>query len=198
MNDKVKPEVNAMPEETVEEIVKEASEEGLPVEGMHGEDAVAAQPDALLEEAYRDRDRWRDKAYRAAAEAENMKKRAAADVQDARQFGVASFARDMLAVADNLARALSAPEGNEKALRDGVALTAAHLQSQLARHGIAVIAVQAGDPLNPDLHQAMSEVDHAEVKPGHIVQEVQAGFTVNGRLLRPAMVMVAKAADVKN
>lgn len=195
MKNQAKPKGDVMPEETVQEIVTEAADEGLPVERINGEPEVMQAPDVLLEAAYRERDDWRDKAYRAAAEVENIKKRAAVDVQDARQYGVASFARDMLAVADNLARALGAPEGNEKALRDGVALTAAALQSQLSRHGIAIIPVKAGEALNPDLHQAMSEVESADVKPGHIVQEVQAGFTLNGRLLRPALVMVAKGSN---
>lgn len=195
MNDKVKPEVSEMNEENI----NIEAEEGLPVEPMQGnEDPAAMQPDTLVEAAYRERDEWKDKAFRALAETENAKKRAAADVQDARQYGVASFARDMLSVADNLARALTAPEGNEKALRDGVAMTAAALQNQLGRHGIAMIEAKAGQPLNPDLHQAMSQVESTEIAPGHIVQEVQAGFTLNGRLLRPAMVMVATTADVKN
>lgn len=162
-------------------------------------DALAAEQvgEAAVDEAYaavvRERDDWRDKAYRAAAELENLRKRAATDVSEARQFAVGKFAADVLGVADNLARALSAPEGNEKALREGVAMTAAQFQATLARHGVQVVAVKPGDALNPALHQAMSEMESDTVAPGCIVQEVQAGFTLNGRLLRPSLVMVAKA-----
>lgn len=138
---------------------------------------------------------WKDKAYRAAAEAENVRKRAATDVMEARQYGVANFARDMLGVADNLTRALSAPEGNEKALRDGVVMTAANLQQILERFGIKRIAVKAGDALNPELHQVMVEAPSHDVKPGQIVAELQAGFTLHGRLLRASMVSVAKTTE---
>jgi len=153
-----------------------------------GEEPRDAAADA---QAARERDDWRDKAYRAAAELENYRKRSAAELADARQYAVAKFAADVLGVGDNLARALTAPEGNEKALREGVAMTAAALQTMLGRHGVAVIPVKAGDALNPELHQAMSEVE-SDFAPGTIVQELQAGFTLHGRLLRPSLVVVAR------
>lgn len=170
--------------------------DGEPVD--ESPDALAAEEvgEPAVDEAYaavvRERDDWRDKAYRAAAEAENVRKRAAADVADARQYGLAKFAADVLGVGDNLARALAAPEGNEKALRDGVAMTAAQLQSMLERHGIKMVEAKAGTLLNPEFHQAMSEIESEDVPPGCIVQELQAGFTINGRLLRPSLVVVAK------
>lgn len=173
------------------------AEEMLPeTEGLEADQPLDnAVPENSAEmTALRERDEWRDKAYRATAEMENAKRRAAQDVQDARQYAVSKFAADVLGVADNLARALSAPEGNEKALRDGVAMTAAQFQSTLARHGVAMIPVKAGDALNPDLHQAMSEAA-SDFKPGTIVQELQPGFTISGRLLRPALVVVAKGSE---
>lgn len=172
-----------MPEETID-----VTEQPVP-------DVFAVPDDAALQAALKERDEWRDKAYRATAELENFRKRAAAEMSDARQFAVSKFAADMLGVGDNLARALTAPEGNEKALREGIAMTATQLQGTLSRHGIAIIAVKAGDALNPDLHQAMSEAPSTDVAAGCIVQEIQAGFTLNGRLLRPAMVVVARAFD---
>lgn len=159
------------------------------------EEAVEAGADVASDAVAAERDGWKDKAYRAAAEAENVRKRAAADVLEARQYAVAKFAADVLGVGDNLARALSAPEGNEKALREGVAMTAAALQTMLGRHGVSVIPVKAGDALNPELHQAMSEIESAEVASGAIVQELQAGFTLHGRLLRPSLVVVAKRKE---
>jgi molecular chaperone GrpE len=182
MSETIQPQA-AMPEEMMD-----GGEDNAP-------DAFAVPEDAALQAVARERDEWKDKAYRMAADMENMKRRSAQELTDARQFAVSKFAQDMLGVGDNLARALGAPEGNEKALRDGIAMTASQLQSALGRHGIAIIPVAAGDTLNADLHQAMSEVPTDDVPVGAIVQEIQAGFTINGRLLRPALVVVARAAE---
>ena len=182
MSDQPQPQAQ-MPDETMD-----VGQEAAP-------DVFAVPEDAALQAVTRERDEWRDKAYRATAELENFRKRAAADAADARQFAVSKFAADMLGVGDNLARALTAPEGNEKALREGVAMTASQLQNILSRHGIMIIPVKPGDVLNPELHQAMSEVPSADVAVGCIVQEIQTGFTIHGRLLRPAMVVVAKAVE---
>lgn len=175
------------------------SDETMMKDGPMGEEVIQASADGAasgtIEELAAERDSWKDKAYRTAAEAENVRKRAAADVMEARQYAVAKFAADVLGVGDNLARALTAPEGNEKALREGVAMTAAALQTMLGRHGVTVIPVKAGDALNPELHQAMSEVASAEHAAGAIVQELQAGFTLHGRLLRPSLVVVAKPQE---
>ena len=138
---------------------------------------------------------WKDKAYRAAAELENSRKRQATELAEARQWAVQKFALDMLGVGDNLARALGAAEGNEKALRDGVALTAAQLQTTLGRHGVQEVKVEAGGALDPHTMQAMNEVAHAEIAAGQVVQALQAGFTLHGRLLRPALVVVSKGSE---
>lgn len=171
------------------------AEETLDYGADRAPDGYALPEDDNMMALIKERDDWRDKAYRAAAEAENTKRRSAQEVNDARQYAVSKFAADVVGVGDNLARALTAPEGNEKALRDGIAMTAAQFQTVLGRHGIAVIPVQAGDALNPELHQAMTEAPSADVPVGHIVQELQAGFTINGRLLRPSLVVVAKAEE---
>lgn len=136
---------------------------------------------------------WQDKAYRAAAELENYRKRTQAEVAEARLYAAQNFAKDVLSVADNLARALAAPEGD--GLRKGVELTASQFTTILQRHGIAKTEVQPGDALNPDLHQAMTETPNVEIAPGHIVAELQAGYTLHGRLLRPTLVSVAKASE---
>lgn len=163
----------------------------LPPEQPETDDGPETDLDAALANLTRERDEWKDKAYRQAADAENVKRRAKAEVDDARKFAVQGFARDILPVADNLMRALQAPEGNEKALRDGITMVAATLEQTLARHGIRKIEVQPGQPLNPDHHQAMTEVD-SEHPAGHVVHEMQPGFTLGERLLRPAMVTVSK------
>lgn len=146
-----------------------------------GDDALAA---LVLE-----RDTWKDKAYRLAAEAENAKRRAKDDIESARKFALQGFAKDLLPVADNLLRAMSA-EGDAQAIRDGVAMVAGGLEQVFNRHGLTKIDVVAGQPLNPEVHQAMTQVA-SEHPAGHIVAELQSGFLLNGRLLRPAMVSVS-------
>lgn len=134
---------------------------------------------------------WQEKAYRSAAELENFRKRTQAEVAEARLYAAQSFAKDVLSVADNLARGLSAPEG--EGLRKGVELTASQFATILARHGITKTEVKEGEVLNPELHQAMTEVE-SNNPAGTIVSELQAGYTLHGRLLRPALVSVSKGA----
>jgi molecular chaperone GrpE len=141
----------------------------------------------------------KDRLLRALAETENLRKRAARDVSDARAYAVTAFAREIVTVADNLNRALEAAqpaEGSDPAaaaqtLADGVALTARELEAVLARHGVVRI-----DPLNqrfdPNLHQAMLELEDPSVPAGTVVQVMQTGYTISGRVLRPAMVAVSK------
>ena len=139
-----------------------------------------------------ERDAERDRALRAAAEAENTRRRLERDKADAVQYAAASFARDMLTVADNLTRALaSRPAEASDALRTGLEATGRELASILERHGVKKVPA-VGLPLDPNLHQAMVEVE-ADAEPGTIVSELQAGYTLKDRLLRPALVTVAKA-----
>jgi molecular chaperone GrpE len=136
----------------------------------------------------------------ARAEAQNLLRRAQKEAEDARAYAATGFARDILSVADNLTRALSAiPEelrGDEKlkGLVTGIEATGRELDSVLARHGISKI-VALGQPLDPNRHQAMMEMPSADAEPGTIVQEVQTGYMIKDRLLRPALVGVAKKAD---
>lgn len=135
---------------------------------------------------------WQDKALRAAADLENFRKRSAGEVADAKAYALTGFARDLLPVADNLARALEAPQGNEAALREGVKMVADQLLSVFARHGVVPVEVTPGAALNPEQHQPMLEVP-SEHPRGHVVAAMQAGYTLNGRLIRPAFVSVAAA-----
>lgn len=140
----------------------------------------------------------KDQLLRAAAETENVRRRLSRERDDAAAYVMTGFARDLLTVADNLARALAAtaPEARAdpavKALVEGVEATERELMRVLARHGVSRIEA-VGQPLDPNRHQAMLEVETAEVAPGHIVSELMAGFLIKDRLLRPAMVSVAKA-----
>jgi molecular chaperone GrpE len=136
----------------------------------------------------------------ARAEAQNLLRRAQKEAEDARAYAATGFARDILSVADNLARALSAiPEelrADEKlkGLVTGLEATGRELESVFGRHGISKIEA-LGQPLDPNRHQAMMEVPSAEAEPGSIVQEIQTGYMIKDRLLRPALVGVAKKPD---
>ncbi|MFS8035411.1 nucleotide exchange factor GrpE [Xanthobacter sp. AM11] len=141
----------------------------------------------------------KDKFLRAFAEAENIRRRAEKEVADARTYGIASFARDVLNVADDLSRALGSvdeearagAEGAFKALLDGLELTERGLVKALEKHGIRKIEPK-GEKFDPNLHQAMFEVPDPSVPTGTVVQVVQAGYVIGERVLRPAMVGVAR------
>lgn len=131
------------------------------------------------------------------AEAQNVRRRAEKEAADARQYAVTSFARDILSVADNLQRGLQAiPDslrGDEKmkGLVAGLEATGRELDSVFTRHGITRIAAM-GETLDPNRHQAMLEVP-SDAAPGTIVQEMQVGYMIKDRLLRPALVGVARS-----
>ncbi|MGK6319364.1 nucleotide exchange factor GrpE [Sphingomonas sp. DT-204] len=135
----------------------------------------------------------------ARADAQNALRRAEKELQDARAYAVTAFARDLLSVADNLARGLAAipaelrEDEKLKGLVTGIEATGRELDNVFARHGIAKITAM-GEKLDPNRHQAMLEIPSAEAEPGTIVQEMQAGYMLKDRLLRPALVGVAKAA----
>jgi molecular chaperone GrpE len=139
------------------------------------------------------RDAERDRALRAAAETENTRRRLERDKADAVQYAAAGFARDMLSVSDNLARALDALPADDslKGLKEGLLAVQRELVAVFERHGVKRVAA-TGLPLDPNQHQAMVEVD-SDLEPGTIVSELQPGWTMKDRLLRPALVAVAKA-----
>ena len=134
----------------------------------------------------------------AQAETQNVRRRLEKDAQDARAYAATGFARDILSVADNLSRALDAipaelrEDEKLKGLVVGLEATGRELESVFQRNGITRI-VSVGEPLDPNRHQAMIEIPSADAEPGTIVQEMQAGYLIKDRLLRPAMVGVAKA-----
>jgi molecular chaperone GrpE len=172
-------------EESVEKIAanEEPAEESDPLGALIGE----------LEEA-------RQQILYAQAETQNIRRRLEKEAQDARSYGATNFARDILSVADNLSRALDAiPEamrGDEanKGLVVGLEATQRELIAVFERNGIKRIAA-VGMPLDPNQHQAMVEIPNDEAEPGTIIQEMQAGYMIKDRLLRPAMVAVAKKSS---
>ena len=164
------------------------------VDGAEGSQSTADP----LAEAQREAAEFKDKALRTLAEMENLRKRTEREVADARLYGNASFARDVLAIADNLQRALDAIEPElrndekTKSFIEGVELTERELLKVLAKHGVKKFSPQ-GEKFDPNLHQAMFEMEHPELPAGHVAQVIQAGYTLGDRVLRPAMVAVAKA-----
>jgi len=143
----------------------------------------------------------KDQLLRALAETENVRRRSAREKEDAARYSIANFARDMLNVSDNMHRALEAvPEdarGDDSpvaALFQGVEMTERELHAALERHGIKLIEPM-GEKFDHNLHQAMFELPDSSVAPGTVVQVMQAGYVIGDRLLRPAMVGVAKAGE---
>lgn len=136
----------------------------------------------------------------AQAETQNVRRRLEKDAQDARAYAATGFARDMLSVMDNMQRALEAipaevkDEEKWKGLINGIEATGRELQSVFEKNGIKRVAA-VGLPLDPNQHQAMVEIPTDEHEPGTIVQEMQAGYVIKDRLLRPALVGVAKKPE---
>ncbi len=138
---------------------------------------------------------YKEAALRAHADAQNVRRRAEQDVEKAHKFGIEKFAKAIVGVADNLERALAstAATDEEDLVREGVELTLKDLLETLARFEVKVIDPH-GEPFNPELHQAMTMVPNPELEPNTVMDVVQKGYTLHGRLLRPAMVVVSSAA----
>ena len=158
-------------------------------------EAAAAAAAALAEENAD----LKDRLLRTVAEMENLRKRTEREVRDAGQYAIASFARDILAVADNLQRALDTakPDDGDGAkialdqMREGVSLTKGELVRQLERHGVKPIAAE-GQKFDPNLHQAIFEIPDESVPAGTVLQVTQDGYTIGERVLRPSMVGVSR------
>ncbi len=135
----------------------------------------------------------KDQMLRTLADSQNTKRRAEQDVTKAHKFGVEKFANEMLPIVDSMAMALQTNESDEstQGLRDGIEMTLSMLLAALGKFNVVQIDPQ-GEVFDPALHQAMSMVDGGEIDSNKVVAVMQKGFTISGRLLRPAMVMVAK------
>ncbi|MXO95747.1 MULTISPECIES: nucleotide exchange factor GrpE [Qipengyuania] len=164
------------------------------------EDAAEEALDEALASLRGDLEAAKQDALYARAETQNVRRRMEKDVQDARNYAATGFARDILSVADNLARALDAIPAEQredeklKGFIAGIEATQRELEKVFNQNGITRIAAK-GMPLDPNQHQAMMEIPTDEVDAGTIVQEMQAGYMIKDRLLRPAMVGVAKKPD---
>ncbi|HEY0053170.1 MAG TPA: nucleotide exchange factor GrpE [Caulobacteraceae bacterium] len=158
-------------------------------------DAVGSVEDEL-ERLAAEAAEWRDKALRAVADAENVKRRAEREMNDARAFAIQRFAKDLLGVADNLQRALAAAprENTDPAvagLTSGLELTEKALLQAFENNGLKRLAPAAGDKFDPNVHQAMMEQLSETLSGGQVIDTLQTGYELFGRVVRPAMVVVA-------
>ncbi|MEP6983346.1 MAG: nucleotide exchange factor GrpE [Sphingomicrobium sp.] len=167
-------------------------------------ETAAAAPEVAehdrVAELERQLEELRSKALYAAAETQNVRRRLEAEKEQASSYAAAGFARDMLAIKDHLDRALAAVGEELRADKTasqflaGIEATARELDAAFQRNGVTRIK-SVGEPLDPHRHQAMIEMPSADAEPGTIVEEMQAGYMMKDRLLRPALVAVAKPAD---
>lgn len=182
--------------ETEESLAPEAA-----AEGTESVNADAAQedndstPQELMAKLEEDLGAARDAALRAQADAQNIKRRAEQDVEKARKFALESFCKELLPVVDNLERTLAVTAGHDESVKpiiEGVELTLKSFTDALRKFNVEPVDPQ-GEPFDPQLHQAMSLVENSDVEPNTVIAVMQKGYTLNARLVRPAMVMVSKA-----
>ncbi|MCP4212280.1 MAG: nucleotide exchange factor GrpE [Halieaceae bacterium] len=173
-----------------------AQEAAEPVQA-EGEEQAPESPEEMIARLEDAVSTAHDEALRAQAEAQNAIRRAEQDVEKARKFALERFCNELLPVVDNLERALEAAEGDEEILKpiaEGVELTLKSFLDALQKFSIEPVSPQ-GEPFDPQLHQAMTMVENAEVEPNTVIAVMQKGYTLNGRLVRPAMVMVSKSPE---
>ncbi|WP_429238409.1 nucleotide exchange factor GrpE [Aeromonas veronii] len=161
------------------------------------EQARIAELEAQLETAIQKAAEERERALRTAAEMENLRRRTELDVEKAHKFALEKFANELLPVLDNLERAIELADKENEALKpmiEGVELTLKSMQSGVAKFGLVALD-PINQPFDPNAHQAMSMVPSADVAPNTVIAVMQKGYDLNGRVIRPAMVMIAKAVD---
>jgi molecular chaperone GrpE len=201
---------NGKPADTDAKSLKEAADailaaDAAAAQNEAGEEGGEGEPDpfAVLTALQKENEELKDKALRAVAEAENTRRRAMREKEDAQRYGAQKFGSDMVQVSDNLRRAIAAlkPEDREaapetvRALIDGVEATERQLLAAFERHGIKEITPKPGDKFDAHLHEAMFEVPNSGQPAGTVVHVIEAGYMIGDRLLRAARVGVAKAEE---
>ncbi len=189
----------AVREEAVrEEAVREEAvrEEAVREEAVREVVEEIADAEVTLESLQEELEAAKDTALRAQAEAQNARRRSEQDVEKARKFALERFSGELLSVVDNLERALDAASDTEdvKAISEGVDLTLKGLLDVFARFNIEQLN-PVGEPFDPNLHQAMTMVPNPDMEPNTVMDVMQKGYTLGGRLIRPAMVVVSKARE---
>ncbi|MGZ4959101.1 MAG: nucleotide exchange factor GrpE [Methylomonas sp.] len=180
------------------EQTNEAFEDQAPVEPVvENQEVTIESLKQQLEQAQQQAAANLDKALRVQADMENLKKRVQKDLDDERKYGLAKFAKELLSVLDSLQLGIQAATGDSPEVvkhREGSELTIKQFESVFAKFNIEAID-PTGQPFNPELHQAMAMQPSSTVPAGNVITVFQKGYVMNGRLLRPAMVVVAKAED---
>lgn len=198
-----KPEQDITPEQLADEIVQQA-EEQVEKQQEHAKEVISLEQELINElklavaTAQSTVSDQKDSVIRAKAEVDNIRRRAALDVEKARKFALEKFAGEMLTTVDNLERALQSidkEDESKKGVIEGIELTLQGLTASLEKFGVKAVDPQ-DQPFNPELHQAMSMQEVPGVVPNTVIAVMQKGYELNGRLIRPAMVMVSKAAPV--
>lgn len=187
-------------QEKVQESVNQETQsaeqqETIAIEGAAIDPAYVVELEQKLEQAVNAATEEKDRALRTVAEMENLRRRTAQDVEKAHKFALEKFATELLPVLDNLERTIQvADKQNEavKPLLEGVELTLKSMANSVAKFGVIAIDPQ-GQSFDPNQHQAMSMVENADVAPNTVIAVMQKGYELNGRVIRPAMVMVSKA-----
>lgn len=166
--------------------------------GAEGAEGPDANLEAMLDALQAENAVLKDQMLRVAADAENARRRAEREANDARAYAIQRFARDLLGVADNLSRALQhEPTSEDPAVKNfvlGVELTEKELAQAFERNGLKKVDPPKGSKFDPHLHQAMMEQPASDVEPGAVLQVMQAGYELMGRIVRPALVVVAAKA----
>lgn len=168
------------------------------IEGeLESPEEIIAALEAELAAAQATIEGQKDGVLRARADMENAKRRAEAEIDKARKFALEKFAGELLPVIDNLERALQVADAENEAVKpllEGIEMTMKSFVSTVEKNGLTLVDPQ-GETFNPELHQAMSMQESADVAPNTVIAVMQKGYQINGRLLRPAMVMVSRAPD---
>ena len=179
------------PEQEASEQIEADNGDGSP--GQQGtDDELELLGDEALATALLEVEKFRDLALRAEAEMQNLQRRTARDVENAHKFGVEKFVQNMLPVVDSLEKAIESTGDNADAIAQGVRLCHKLMVDTLNKEGVEIID-PVGEPFDPNEHQAMSMVENPDMEPNSVLAVVQKGCKLNGRLVRPAMVMVTKA-----
>ena len=175
------------------------TDDPTPADIEEGVEGASEGPDsgleAMLDHLQAENATLKDQMLRVAADAENAKRRAEREANDARAYAIQKFARDLLGVADNLSRALQhTPTGEDPVVKNfvlGIELTEKELLGAFERNGLKKVDPPKGSKFDPNLHQAMMEQPSSDVEPGAVIQVMQAGYELMGRIVRPALVVVA-------
>ncbi|MDE0757205.1 MAG: nucleotide exchange factor GrpE [Pseudomonadales bacterium] len=184
-----------------QDIEEGSSEDVEPEDDSLGQDESIDQDEAsdsdALQKALEEADKHRDTALRAEAEMQNLRRRVDRDIQNAHKFGIERLLQNLLPVVDSIEKAIETSEQAEAPAEDpqleGIKLCQKLFIEVLVKEGIEAVDPQ-GEPFDPNLHQALSMVDSADLEPNSVIAVIQKGYTLHGRLVRPAMVIVSKSS----